>query len=199
MKKSLLALAFALGLLGAPLLGGGLSVVYTDIANVFTANQRINAGLGINVAPGATGTLSLSDGVFERSRATKLGEWAAVTYSSGNFTASSGTWTVDSGDQAAFSYTLVGKTMVVSLALNTTSVSSTPTTLQVTIPGGFLSAADARVIAVTQDNGGTQGEGIMRVTNGGSLILFYKDVPGNAWSAATNSTSVSGTLTFPVQ
>ncbi|MFQ5582765.1 MAG: hypothetical protein ACE5F3_09105, partial [Mariprofundaceae bacterium] len=36
------------------------ALAYEDEANVFTANQRINAGLGVNIAPPATGDLAIS-------------------------------------------------------------------------------------------------------------------------------------------
>ena len=105
MKRVLLSAVALLAFVGItrPAAREAAGVVYTDFANVFTANQRINAGLGINIAPGATGTLSLSDGIFERSRATKLGEWTDVAYSAGNFTvptacvSPSCSWTVSSG------------------------------------------------------------------------------------------------------
>lgn len=69
------------------------------------------------------------------------GIWISQPYVSGDFTASSGTWTVDSGDIQIFKYKLDGTTLFVSWAIGTTSVSATPATLQIKIPGGFSAVA----------------------------------------------------------
>lgn len=127
------------------------------------------------------------------------GGWIDVAYASGNFTASSGTWTVDSGDQTTFSYWLEDATLHVALSLNTTSVSATPGTLNVAIPNGFTTPTDTRMPSFTQDNGAAVGTGMLRVAGGpGTAIFCYKDPAGTNWSVATNTTSLNGTLLFPV-
>lgn len=198
------SVTLALALLVAPLRGLSSGVAYTDFANVFTSNQRINAGLGVNVAPGATGTISSSGGLFERSRSTAMGEWIAVTYASGNFTSDNGTtWTVDSADQVGFQYTLIGKTMIISFTLNATSVSAgAPNRLLVKIPGGFTAAHQFTTAARVFDNG-TERYGILDCN---AAATVFRIQPVNlstgavtTYAASTNNTSVQGTMTIEVQ
>lgn len=84
-------------------------VAYEDEANVFTQDQRINAGLGINVAPGATGEIKTSAGIYERSRTVAQGEWQAYTPS---WTASTTNPTLGNGSLFG-RYALIGKTCYV--------------------------------------------------------------------------------------
>ena len=58
------------------------AIAYEDEANVFTANQRINAGLGVNVAPPSTGEIATSggidagnNGVFLKTKVIDIGDW----------------------------------------------------------------------------------------------------------------------------
>ena len=175
-------------------------VAYTDFANVFTANQRINAGLGINVAPGSTGTVSASAGVFDQGRSTAMGEWQSVTYNSGNFTANgSMTWTVDSGDQVAYRYMLIGHTMWLAFTLNGTSVGGTLNSeLHVAIPGGFSNASAATLAAVRSFDNGTDTVGFCGAVLSATYVRCWRGGFTN-WATSTNNTSLQAFLTFEVQ
>jgi hypothetical protein len=193
MKRIVSALVglLLLGVLSVPAFtGGSAGVAFTDFANIFTSNQRINAGLGVNVAPGATGTISSSDAHFERGRSTAMGEWTAVSYSAGNFTGSgSQTWTVDNADIAVYSYMLVGKTLYLKFAADTTTVGGTPSTdLLIAIPGGFTAnhPATGHLFFI---NNGVNGVGLALANNGGSTVRCLLPTLGN-WTASTNNTSV---------
>lgn len=194
------SVTLALALLVAPLRGLSSGVAYTDFANVFTSNQRINAGLGVNVAPGATGTISSSGGLFERSRSTAMGEWTAVTYSSGNFTASgSMTWTVDSVDQIAYRYMLIGHTMWLAFTLNSTSISGTPDQeLRVKIPGGFSNTTDAVLAAVRSYDNGTDTVGFCGAVASQTYVRCWRG-GFTSWAASTNNTAIQAFLTLEVQ
>lgn len=175
------------------------NVALLNALNIFSVNQQVNAGVGINVAPGATGTLSLSDGIFERSRTTKMGEWISVTYNASNFTASTGTWTVESGDQIVFKYTLIGKTMIVSIELFGTSLSASPASLNIAIPGGFTAKVNTRN-ACQMIDAGTGIGGFLNVAAGGTVIQAFKDFNAGVWTGpTTNTTSVFGQITFEIQ
>lgn len=115
-------------------------VAYTDFANIFTSNQRINAGLGVNVAPGATGTISASGAFYELGRSTASGVWTSYTPT---WTASVTNPSLGNGSIAG-SYTLVGNTMLFSVRIvggsTTTFGAGTwaigfPTTVTVINPG----------------------------------------------------------------
>jgi hypothetical protein len=174
-------------------------VAFTDFANVFTANQRINAGLGVNVAPGATGTISSSGAFFERSRSTAMGEWTSVAYSAGNFTAPLGmTWTVDSGDQITYAYSIVGKTMFLAVYLDTTSIVCTcAPTVNIAIPGGFIAAKKIQSAALMFDNGVAKAA-YNRVAASGTTVEVGID--GTAlYTASTNNTYIRVFIMFEVQ
>jgi len=164
----------------------------------FTANQRINAGLGVNIAPGATGTLSLSDGIFERSRTTKLGEWTAVAYSAGNFTVTSGggTWTVDSGDQAFYSYTVIGKTMTLDVVLNATSITGSVSQIGVAIPGGFTCPGQAWGTSFLYDNSSSVFVPAAAFMVSTKVLIQKGD--GTNFTASTNNTYIRVLMSFPI-
>jgi hypothetical protein len=63
------------------------------------------------------------------------GGWITPTYAAGNYTAQTGTWTVDAGDVTTQAYYLKGRTLTVAFNLVTTSVSATPTFLNI-VNGG---------------------------------------------------------------
>ena len=174
-----------------PVTSAQVGVAYTNFANVFTANQRINAGLGVNTAPGATGTISASGNLFDLSRTVGIGEWTTVAYSSGNFTAApSMTWTVDSGDQVAYAYMIVGHTMFLAATLNTTSVGGTPNTeLRLNVPGGFTCANSGTLGAIRAFDNGTDTVGFAAAQSGATYIRLFRG-GFTAWSASTNNTSI---------
>lgn len=182
----------AYGLAGSP------GLAYLDVAQTWSANQRINAGLGVNVAPGATGTLSLSDGIFGYARSVKQGEWTSVPYSAGNFTGNAAmTWTVDSGDQTTYAYMLIGHTMFLDAYLDTTSVGGTPdNTLQLAIPGGCTATKTMQGLALGFDNNVSTST-FNRVFAGGTVVGIGKASATN-WSAATNTTYIRVHFSFEV-
>lgn len=193
----LVVMAFAIGVLVEPMLGGGLAVVYTDILNVFTVNQRINAALGVNVAPGATGTISASDAIFERGRSVAIGDWSLVLYNAGNFTVPTGTWTVTSGNQTTYKYTLVGHTMFLELRLDGTTVTGTPASLRVAVPGGFTVAATTDGLCIVQANGVFQ-TGAWEAASGQTKVFFYTSPAFAGWVAGSANNSIIAKTMFEV-
>jgi hypothetical protein len=138
---------------------------------------------------------------FRSNYAAAQGEWTTVAHSAGNFTASSGTWTVASGDQIAFAYTLIGKTMTVNFRIDTSSVSATPATLRIAIPGGFTAASDAYNggLIYNDAGGGYVGGGSIFVIASGTVINLQEVFGTSTWAAATDTTSVLGQITFEIQ
>lgn len=140
-----------------------------------------------------------STGYKERGRSAFLGEWTTPAYSAGNFTASSGLWTVDSGDVTTYAYTMDGKTMRLMLYIENTDVSATPATLSVAIPGGFTAAKQKRVPCIVA-NAGTAQIGMLEVTAGGTVVNIYSDINGTTWTTtAGDNTNVNGEIFFEVQ
>jgi hypothetical protein len=124
------------------------------------------------------------------------GAWITPTFDAGAFTASAGTWTVDSADRVTLSYILSGKTMTVSFVINGTSVSATPSTLSIAIPGGFAAAKRVETTGFCID-GGTNQSLMIQTLASNSVINLYK-FNGN-WSASTDTTAVRGQITFEIQ
>lgn len=140
----------------------------------------------------------LTAGFKERGRTTPAGEWTAPAFSAGAYTASgSMTWTVGSGDVSTYAYTLVGKTLTVTIAVAATTVGgSLDTLLKVAIPGSFTAARSMITSCVLSDNG-TPFLARMYVLAGGTVINIDKQSGANM-SAATDATAVQGQITFEV-
>lgn len=138
------------------------------------------------------GAARFDDGLYERSRTTKAGEWTTVTHSAGNFTGSGSlTWTVDSGDMSINRYTDVGLTMWWSLGLVNTSTGGTASDeLRVTLPASRTVAATTTGACAGVDNG-TPVETVYTATAGNTYVTFYRTIAGANWSnASTNATSI---------
>lgn len=126
--------------------------------------------------------------------------WTAVSFSAGNFTGNgSMTWTVASGDQAVFSYVEIGKTMVVTVNVVTSTVGGTPaSTLQIKVPNSrTIGSAQASGSFHYIDNGAA-GTGLWVATAGGTTISLFKTALAPAWTASTDNTYVYGTFVFEI-
>lgn len=154
------------------------------------------------VAGGWTFTpyIAFTAGLKERGRTTGLGEWIDEAFDSADFTAATGSWTVDSGDQVTLAYTLIGKTMILAFDLQGTDVSSATSELRMAIPGGFT-AATQTVGSIFYRDAGTTGTGIAYVTAAGTYVTFrrFSTSLGNWTSTAADNTDIRGLLIFEVQ
>jgi hypothetical protein len=119
----------------------------------------------------------------------------SVTYASGNFTAATGTWGVDSGDQSAFTWLRDGRQLTVWFSINNTDVSAGTQYLEIPIPSGFVASTDLRGLNMYKD-AGTTGVGFW-TTLSGTTIRFYKDQSLTNWTATTSdNTNIQGVATF---
>lgn len=101
-----------------------------------------------------------------------LKAWTTQAYSAGDYTASSGTWGVDPGD-TTLAYHKIGKRLTVAFEVNTTDVSATPLTLNITIPGSFTAAKTTHNPILVANNGGAFQLGMAEVVTGTTLIKCY--------------------------
>lgn len=143
------------------------------------------------------------DSIAERGRTTPMGEW--ITAQTADATAFQGsgsmTWTVSIADQANVSYALIGKTMVLTVRLDSTSVGGVlSNTLRMRIPGGFIAARQAAVPCLATDNATAFNTlCFMRVTAGSEWLEFLRFDVAN-WQASSNSTYVQAAqIAFEVQ
>jgi hypothetical protein len=165
-----------------------------------------NNGGDANITDGTHAiTLQQSSGDFlytgamrERNRSFAMGATQAVSYNGGNFTASGGaTWTVESGDQTTFNYSLVGDTMTVRARLTTTSITvATPLTLLIAIPNSMTAQETFSILCSLLDNGTTR-TGFVQVTSGNTTIAISRQDGGN-FALSTNLTWVEFEIAFKV-
>lgn len=148
--------------------------------------------------PSITGATTSTGSFTESSRAAAMGYWINVAYNAANFTANgSMTWSVESGDQLVYKYTLIGKTMILQVYIATSTVGGTVNTeLRIAIPGGYTAASGSVVqpASAYQSAWVAGGAGINP-----TYIAFYIN-PNfvTNWALSTNLTAVAGTFTFEV-
>jgi len=125
-------------------------------------------------------------------------EWIDVPFNAGNFSASTGTWTVTALNQTTFTYVIMGKTMILSCYIANTSVSATPTFLQMLIPGGYLPASQQTYIAEGIDSvlGGVPTTAIVV---GGAGIIFIQQLTGVPWNTSVGATAIYFTISIRIQ
>lgn len=125
------------------------------------------------------------------------GGWIAPTFASTDYTASTGTWTVASGDVASYRYYLSGRTLQIQLDLNTTDVSATPATLRLLVPNSFSLPTTSNFCLIRVTNAGAAtAVGIAQPV--ATQIYFSSTVGGAAWGAAAANTYVQGVMAFEV-
>ena len=123
--------------------------------------------------------------------------WASVTFSAGNYTAQAGNWTVAEGDVTTHAYTMLGAhTMLVAFHAATTTVSSTPTYLQIPIPASKTATKSITDTGRINDNG-TLVPAICYVTAGQTYIRIER-VDGANLTASTDNTGLRIGIEFEV-
>lgn len=180
------------GAAGAGVAGSNANDAY--ISNVQAILESCDGGTTLHRKLDSSGNQTITGSYKERSRTTAMGEWTTFTPT---LSSSSGTFTGGSNSGA---YTLVGKTMIVSVEINSASVTGTPARLRVDIPGSFTSARTQSTGAGYVDNA-TPGNGVAWVTGaGGTRIEVVKDrTTTNNFAASTSNTGFGFTLSFEIQ
>lgn len=164
------------------------------------ANRFANAATS-GATPIATGGWALYhfDGGNWQLVAHEQGAWITPTYAGGDYTASTGTWTVDSGDILRCAWRLDGRTLSIAFRALTTSVSATPIALRRAMPGGFSATVDSEWPIWVSNNAGAWAPGMVAVVAGANPIQFARDPSYPAWATATNATGISaGSFSFEV-
>ena len=166
------------------------------------ANRMINfaTSASTSLAAGSGAAVYVYDDANSRWRLVShtQGAYITPTFAAGDYTASTGSWTVDSGDVTTCAYLLEGRKLTVAWVISGTDVSATPTSLQRAIPGGFTSALTATHSCHATDAGGTQESGSLVVTASGTLLLFRLQ-DGTAWATtSSDNTGTSGTANISV-
>ncbi len=146
------------------------------------------------------GTITALGTIAERGRTVPMGEWIDVPYGSVAFTAS-GTmvWGVAAADQLTYRYMLVGKTLWLSFAFTTTSVTAPlNTVLQLALPPGFTAANTLVGTPYWYSDNGTEGIGLAQVLANTSIVRLFILGSGN-WTASVNNTAMEGQIMVAIQ
>jgi hypothetical protein len=193
--------------------GQQLTIYSTGVGQVDLSNQDGAATSTNRIINGVTGTISLAAG---SGRATlqydatsarwrvlqhEQGAWITSTFAAGNYTASSGNWTLASGDVQTQRYWLRGRTLMVAFSLINTTVSATPANLFINngAYGGFTASANTAVVyayLLYNDNGAGNAVGYQAVSASDTRLTLAKS--SGTWSAATDTTYAFGTIAFEV-
>jgi hypothetical protein len=171
----------------------------SNVSSGTLADARLSAKVPLDdVAEAITGVWDFSNGLKERGRSAKIGEWTDVAYSAGDFTASAGSWTVDAGDVLEFKYAIIGKTMFVSFVIAGTDLSAAAEKLKIAIPGGFTAANRSDNFGFATDNGGTPEPATVTVLASGTTIDCGL-LDGTNWAAtSSDNTNIVGEIFFDV-
>ena len=180
-------------------IGAGHVYLAHQNANSTEANRLINYATGAATPLGArAGTATYQyDATTDRWRlvAHEQGAWITPTFAAGDYTATSGTWTVESADVSTFTHRLVGRTMNVIWNIGTFSVSANPSSLLRVIPGGFTSTGNQPGTCMVADNGETRELGVW-VALGTSMYFQLGD--NTAWAITTNGGGTFGSAAFQI-
>ena len=155
-----------------------------DLGSGTLAKARMHADYpDRTIAEAIAGVWDFSNGLKERGRTAKMGEWISVAYNAANFTSSSGTWTVAEADQATYAYMLIGSTMFLDCYINATDVATTPTALKIAVPGGFT-IAKTKVVPIYIVNAGTPEVGRC-LAQVGTTVIDANRIAGSTWTDCT--------------
>lgn len=117
-----------------------------------------------------------------------------VPYSASTFTAGGGgTWTVGAGDQVQLQYRLNGHELTMDFLITSTTVAGTVSELRIALPAG-LTARHYILRTILGADNGTQDLAFASVLRNGTYISIQTRTGAN-WSAATDATSVWGSMT----
>lgn len=173
----------------APTGGDRVIIVSVGAGNVFlthqagstAANRLINA-VTSGATPLAAGTGVASyvyDDTTDRWRLTSHDQGAAIaiTFAAGDYVGDGTiTWTVESADVLDPCYTIVGKKMIISAAIGSSTTGGTASTeLRFTIPGGYTTSKFAvQPARITEVGTGVRVWGLSYTLSGGTYIRFQK-------------------------
>jgi hypothetical protein len=174
------------------------------IKNNYIQGRAFNNGLrDVYISGAATGNvLDIKAGTYTASAGiltNSFGDdfWVDVSYTAGDFTASSGNWTVDNADIVYFRYKMHRNTMTIQFRADGTDVSATPTNLNVKIPNG-MKAVNGGMGAARISDAGTATSGFCSVVTAATNINVFRTDAGAYTLTAADNTNVQFTITFEV-
>jgi hypothetical protein len=122
------------------------------------------------------------------------GWWTNIAYNPQNFTANAGSWDVEAPDVTTFAWTLVGKTLFLTLStVNASITAGGAYELQVKLPGAYVSAYTQDLGPFWYFDGSPAGWqlGACVAYIGDSFLRLYKSPAGGNWNVNVATTHVS--------
>ena len=123
--------------------------------------------------------------------------WAEEVFDAADYVGVGGTWTVSEADVSNKYFMVIGTTMYWNVSINT-STTTTPTELNIDIPGGFTASAAMVPVSgarITDNNVGAAG--FCAVNAGGSVMRIFR-VDVAAFTASTDLTNIGCQLVMEV-
>lgn len=126
-------------------------------------------------------------------------EWTATTFSAGHYVATAGTWTVASGDVVVNRYKLIGKTLFWQVNVQTSTISGSPITLNVTLPNSYTnkSTLTFSMFGWYLDNVTGELIKIRTVAAGSTVIINQVDV--GAFATGTDNQTISFNIVLEIE
>jgi hypothetical protein len=146
-----------------------------------------------NTSGGVTDALLIADA---GTKSVPVGHWKTPAFSAGNFTSDAGTWTVQSGDVLANSYTITNRLLIWSVYLVNTDVATSPTELRVAIPDGYTAVSYARVAICLVDSS-TIPFGLAYVAPGDAFVRIKRQ-DGSAFTNSSGATAAQFQIAFEI-
>jgi len=184
------------------------TVVIAEVMRITGLSALVNGYMNIGasiVAPAHTtpGDLSairafISGNLDLSAQITGTGlTFGSQAYNAGDFTATSGAWTVDAGDLASFIYMQIGRTIVVDFRIDTSTTSLATGNIMIKIPNGKTSNQSGHGFGWIFD--GTNAFAMRCFVAAGSNLITLGRVDTLNIAAVTNTLYVQGFILFEVQ
>jgi hypothetical protein len=163
---------------------GGINIDHHKAGGQPVINFQVNGGTDGFVYWDGT-VFRFTSTLCEQSRTYAMGVSQTRTFAAGNFTAATGSWTVDSGDVTSETYRVVGDTMWYSVNIVTSTLSNNTASVTIAKPSGFTLAETVKHTGVyALDVSGVVIPSIVTATSGGNFVVTRQD--GSNFSASTN-------------
>ncbi len=165
-----------------------------------TGNSTVTGTLGVTSTLGS-GAITSTGSVTESSRAAAMGYWTNEAYSDAHFLGDGldANWVVGAGDFMLNRWMLVGKTLIWSVTVSTTTVANTPAELQVRLPNGYIAATTEQRFAVAYANdGGVIAPAYASPSAVDGHYLRILKTSGVVWNNSTNGNAISFTVQIEI-
>lgn len=182
-------------------IGAGVVLLAHQNASSVANNRLINTATSVStpLAAGVGFATYQYDATTLRWRLVQhdQGAYITVAYDSANFTAATGTWTVEAADQLAFGYWIRGRECFYTIDLASTSLDSATVTIRITLTGMPVVAVNKFIVVWVSDAGVDVTTLVEASTSHDTKLYFYKFGGGN-WGIQTNTLRCTAAGTYGI-